>query len=177
MSNTWVSIPNGISVTYGEIPEVKDIICPEWGCALGEIRLPVGDITKGQIHLSTQKRRKRLSPKSPEEYVYLVTSSYDEIYLQEGRGSLLLVKRDVMKTVVVALDMSELGVYNVITAFTINKDHNFRKRKERCIWKREENGGPQGRAGAEPAPIGLHNQSASLEGPNAPDEDGVGSQP
>ena len=175
MKNTWVTIPNGTSVVYGTIPEITDTFLTHLCCQAGEIRLPVGDITKGQVHLSTQKRRKRLAPKAPEEYVYSVTSSYDEIYVQEGRNSLLLVKRDTMRTVVVALDISTVGIYNVITAFTITKDHNFSKRKERCVWKKG-NGGPQGRAGADPAPTDLHNQPASLEGPNVTN-DGAGSQP
>jgi hypothetical protein len=135
MAVRWVSTPDGTSFTYGTIPAITDPFDIELRCVAGEIRLPLGDVAKGSIHLNLPERKERFSPLSPEQFVYQVTSGYDEIWFQRGRGSLLLLRRTERRAAVLSLSFID-GIYGVVTAFPLPRDHNPRRRREVRIWSR-----------------------------------------
>ena len=135
MTVSWVSTPDGNGVTYGVIPALTDLFDAELRCIAGEIRLPLGDVAKGSIHLNLPNRKERFSPLTPEQFVYQVTSSYDEIWFQSGRGSLLLVRFIHRKAAVLSLSLID-GFYGIVTAFPLDRDHNSRRRREVRIWSR-----------------------------------------
>lgn len=131
----WVSVPGGDSLTYGTVPAICDAFDAELCCEAGEIRLPLGDIAMGSVHLNAPTRRFRFAPLSPEAFVHRVTSAYDQLWLQRGRGSLLLVRREGRRAAVISLARLD-GYYAVVTAFPLSRDHNPRRRREVCMWTR-----------------------------------------
>ncbi len=137
MTVTWVPVPGGMGLTYGSIPAITDLFDRELCCVGGEIRLPLGNIAHGSIHLNAPKRRERFAPLTPEQFVYQVTSAFDEIWVQRGRNTLFLIRdgHSPRKTTTISISLVD-GCYSVITAFPITRDHNSKRRKEVCIWRR-----------------------------------------
>lgn len=135
MPIAWITAPNG-TPTFGTIPAITSLLDVELCCPAGEIRLQVGDIAQGYTHLSTQERLARISGQTVEQFVYGITSAYDEIWVQRGRGSLLL-KRVVggHRVTSVSLTLVE-GHYSVLTAFPVPRGWNHRRRREVRIWPR-----------------------------------------
>ena len=119
MAVSWVSTPDGGGFTYGIVPAVTDLFDTELRCIAGEIRLPLGDVGKGSIHLNDVKRKKRFGPLTPEEFVYQVTTSYDEIWFQRRRNSLLLFRLAERRAAVLSLSLID-GFYGVVTAFPLD---------------------------------------------------------
>jgi hypothetical protein len=118
---------------FGHVPLIEDRYDPERCCPAGEIRMLAGNIATGFVHLNAPKRKGRFGQAGPVTFVHTVTSQYDEIWVQQGRGGLLLLRRDGNKAVILSRDLVE-GAYVVVTAFPLKRDHNFRKRKEVRVW-------------------------------------------
>lgn len=98
--------------------------------------MPVGDLKKGLLHLRAEKRKGRFRNLIPEDYVYSVTSNYDELWFQP-RGTILLIKKDTKRSVAIALNSDDDGIYSIITAFVIDRTHNHKRRKEVLGWSKK----------------------------------------
>lgn len=135
MPTAWITAPNG-TPTFGTIPAITSLLDAELCCPAGEIRLELGDISKGYKHLSAPQRLARIGGQTVEEYVYGIANAYDEIWVQRGRGSLLL-KRLVGGHRVASVSLVLLeGHYSVLTAFPVPRGWNHKRRREVRIWKR-----------------------------------------
>ena len=139
MKRNWVPAPNSAAYAFGRIAPIDDPFDPALRFGEGEIRLPVGDVSFGQIHLHSAGRVMRYAPLSPEHYVFQVTSAYDEIWFQAKTAGLLLVRNAHTvgrRAVAVSRSWSE-GIYHVVTAFPLDRDHNFKRRRETLVWRRD----------------------------------------
>jgi hypothetical protein len=134
MNETCIACPGTDRIDFGWIPSVESALDRELCCPAGVIRLPLGDVTRGGIHLNAPKRRTRFTPKSPEEYASVIASNYDEIWVQRGKHSLLLFQIAGRRALIVSRRMN--GIYPIITAFPLPRDHGWRRRNEVRIWSR-----------------------------------------
>jgi hypothetical protein len=134
-AKTWITPPGSTSPTFGNIPQLDDPYDPERCCPAGEIRLLVGDIASGFVHLNAPKRKGRFGQLGPVHFVHSVTRNYDEIWVQQGRGGLLLLRRDGNKAVILSRTLVE-NAYVVVTAFPLERGHNFKRRREVRVWPR-----------------------------------------
>ena len=128
----WVSVPDGSDTTYGYIPEIHDAFDAELCCPAGKIRLPVGNIAHGLIHLESKKRFDAMGATT---FVYSVTAAFDEIWVQKGRGGLLLLRCTGRRSVILSRP-DPGGIYSVVTAFPLDRHHNHRRRREVRVWPR-----------------------------------------
>ncbi|RVU15802.1 hypothetical protein [Methylobacterium oryzihabitans] len=136
MPPTWIAAPDE-TYRFGTIPPISHRFDPLLCCPGGEIRLEVGNIAWGFAHLSTEERRARTGGQDIVRYVYGITSSYHEIWVQSGRGSLLLKQlQGGQRAAVVSLTLRD-GYYSVLTAFPTPRALNHRRRREVRIWSRE----------------------------------------
>lgn len=126
------------TVKFGQIPEITN----SHGVFLTydlPIILPAGDRSFGYVHIY-EKHYHKISHyhrgMTPIEYVFLVTSHYNEIYLQEN-GALRLIKYNGIKNAIIVQHSTIFQeCYKIITAYPLDRLPNFAKKNERLIWKR-----------------------------------------
>ncbi|MBB5041079.1 hypothetical protein [Shinella fusca] len=132
--NTWISNGNGFS--FGVFPAVVNTFEPKKACSSGEIWLPMGDLSKGFIHLQKHENRIRdvYAGVDALTYVSIVCAGYSEIYYQNKTDTYLIKKYNGIKSAVVAAHLG--GIYQIITAFPVTRDFDHKRRKEDLIWTR-----------------------------------------
>lgn len=133
-ADTWVA--NGDKLSFGTFPQIINTFEPKKACSAGAIQLPVGDISRGYVHI--QKHDVRIkniyAGMSSIEYILLVCAGYTEIYYQNKTDTFLLKKYNGIKSAIVASHSD--GIYQIITAFPVVRDFDHKRRKEDLIWSR-----------------------------------------